>query len=295
MGITLLDGGMGQELVRRSPDPVTPLWGATVLRDHPDLVRDLHAEFIAAGAQVITVNSYAATRLRLMRHGGVESFEEFQRSAVNLAKEAVNASGRAVQVAGCLPPLNFSYDYDSVPEIDQAAELFAETIALQSFGADLFIAETMSSIKEVQGVIAGSKDAGKPIWIACTTKDEDGLHLRSGEPLAHAVDLIDAADHVSAVLVNCSRPEAVTASMPVLANGTKPFGAYANGFSKIAGTYKPGSTVAELETREDLGPLAYADFADQWVAAGATIIGGCCEVGPAHIAEIAARHLAVSA
>ena len=124
-----------------------------------------------------------------------------------------------------------------------------------------------------------------------TVEDQDGTRLRSGEPLAEAVAAL--ADHAEALLVNCSTPEAVPAALPILAEGGRPYGAYANGFEKIAEgflTAKP--TVDALTARRDLTPAAYADHALRWADAGASILGGCCEVGPAHIAEIRRRLLA---
>jgi S-methylmethionine-dependent homocysteine/selenocysteine methylase len=92
------------------------------------------------------------------------------------------------------------------------------------------------------------------------------------------------------VLINCSRPEAVAAALEIIKGFGKPFGAYANGFTRISeGFLKDAPTVDALEQRTDLGPEAYADFAMGWVGQGATIVGGCCEVGPAHIAELARR------
>jgi homocysteine S-methyltransferase len=94
---------------------------------------------------------------------------------------------------------------------------------------------------------------------------------------------------VEAVLANCSSPEAVGAAMPALAATGLPFGGYANGFAPFDEGHAVGATVESLDARTDLGPQAYADHAMAWVSAGATIVGGCCETGPAHIAALARR------
>ena len=91
--VILTDGGMGQELLRRSQTPPTPLWSGRVLIDEPELVRELHVEFIRAGARVITINSYAATPERLEREGVGELFEPLQKLALDLAHEARDAAG----------------------------------------------------------------------------------------------------------------------------------------------------------------------------------------------------------
>lgn len=112
-----------------------------------------------------------------------------------------------------------------------------------------------------------------------------------------AVDIVSAvpddvaavlAEGVDARLLNCSRPEAVSAAWPAFSTPPGVTGAYANGFTSVE-NLEPGGTVAGLEARRDLGPDAYAGFALRWVEQGATIVGGCCEVGPAHIRHLAAR------
>ena len=87
------------------------------------------------------------------------------------------------------------------------------------------------------------------------------------------------------MVIHCSKPEAVSQALPVLAQAGCPFGAYANGFTAID-ALEPGGVVDVLEARNDLNPDQYALFAAQWLDMGATIIGGCCEVGPAHISAL---------
>lgn len=287
--IVLLDGGMGQELIRRSPDAVTSLWGATVMRDHPAIVQGLHEDFLRAGARVLTLNTYSLTRPRLALRGVEDLFDALIVRAGELAVAAIDATGADVAVAGSLPPLVGSFHPDSVLPVEEAARQFAEIAAHQVDFVDVFLCETMSSIREARGALRGAATAGKPIWLAFSTDDGDGTRLRSGEPLAEAVAAVAGAPHLAALLVNCTRPEAAGQGMAALAASGLPFGAYANGFTGIVGDYTPGSTVEKLSTRTDLTPDAYAGFAMDWVGAGATILGGCCEVGPAHIAVLAQR------
>ena len=92
------------------------------------------------------------------------------------------------------------------------------------------------------------------------------------------------------LLVQCSVPEVMPAALEILKRAGKPFGAYANGFTEISeGFLSDAPTVDALTSREDMGPDAYADHVMGWINQGATIVGGCCEVGPAHIAEITRR------
>jgi S-methylmethionine-dependent homocysteine/selenocysteine methylase len=286
--IILLDGGMGQELIRRSPDEPTPLWSARVMLDHPELVTQVHLENIQAGARVIIINAYSATRDRLDPAGLGDQFETLQRRACELALRARDQSGEDVTIAGCLSPLYWSYRPDLVRPVAETEPLYAEMAALQTPHVDLILCETMCAAGEGLGAVRGASSTGKPVWVAWTVDDADGTRLRSGETLAEANAALDGLP-VAARLVNCSKPEAIDMAMPGLAALGGPIGAYANGFTEIAAPFEPGTTVERLSARKDLGPAAYADFAMGWVAQGATIVGGCCEVSPAHIAELARR------
>ncbi|MGB0440224.1 MAG: homocysteine S-methyltransferase family protein, partial [Paracoccaceae bacterium] len=153
----------------------------------------------------------------------------------------------------------------------------------------LLILETMSGVDQARGALMGAKVTDKPVWLALSVDDADGTRLRSGEPLDDAVALLRDLPP-QGVLINCSTPEAVSAALPLLATTGLPFGAYANGFTKITSAFAKGATtVNDLSARQDLSPDAYADFAARWHALGATLIGGCCEVGPAHISALAHR------
>ena len=278
--IVVLDGGMGQELVHRAGDKPTPLWSTQVMIDHPGMVAAVHADYRAAGATVHTANTYAILRDRLEGTGLEDQFADLHLAAI------AEAQGSGV-IAGALGPIGASYRADLVPAHDQAVAIYAEIVELQAPRVDLFIAETVVSVAHARAVLEAAAASGKPVWIAMTVDEKDGTRLRSGELLADALPHLSAA---AAILTNCSSPEAITQSMPVLATAGKPFGGYANGFVKISeGFLGAKPTVDSLTARQDLGPDAYARFAMDWIAQGATIVGGCCEVGPDHIAELARR------
>lgn len=286
--ITLLDGGMGQELLARAGDAPTPLWATRVMMDHPGLVGAIHADYFAAGATVATTNTYAIHHDRLIPVGLDHLFTGLHAAALAEAQGARAAHGSG-RIAGSLGPLVASYRPDTVPPVDEAAAKYAEIAALLAPGVDLFLAETMSSVAQVEGVLAGlaRADTGKPVWVSVTVDDSDGSRLRSGEPVADLAPLF-VRYNPQAVLANCSVPEAMAAAMAELARLGLPFGAYANGFTHISQDFlRNQPTVDVLDHRTDLTPARYADFAMGWVAQGATVVGGCCEVGPAHIAALA--------
>ena len=288
MTITILDGGMGQELLARTAAKPTGLWSTQVMMDHPDAVSAIHRDYFAAGSDIATTNSYAIHRDRLEFAGIPEKFDELHVQAARLACAARDAHGSG-RVAGSLGPLGWSYMAEIAPPSDEAAVLYREIVALQDQFVDLFIIETMSGIDQARGALLGCIDAQKPIWLSMTVDDEVGTRLRSGEPLADVLPLVSDFE-VDAILLNCSRPEAICDGLEILSGSDLTFGAYANGFTSISENFKEvAATSDRLDVRRDLGPEEYAAFAEQWANTGATIIGGCCEVGPAHIAEVARR------
>lgn len=288
--ITLLDGGMGQELIHRAGDRPTPLWSTQVMSDHPGMVQGVHADFFAAGATIATTNTYAIHRDRLEDTPLEGRFEALHAAALAEAKAARAAHG-AGRIAGGIGPLRASYRPDLHPEAEVAVPLFAEVAAVLAPECDVLILETCASVAHARDALAGARTTDLPVWLSLTVSDTDGTRLRSDEPLADALEVAAGAD---AVLINCSAPEAVTQALPIIAPLGKPFGGYANAFEQITEDFlKAKPTVEALTARRDMGPRAYAGYVLQWVGLGATIVGGCCEVSPAHIAELARRLEAV--
>ncbi|MEX0327537.1 MAG: homocysteine S-methyltransferase family protein [Ruegeria sp.] len=285
--ITLLDGSIGQELVHRSGKTPTPLWSTRVMIDNPDLVGDVHAEYFRRGATVATTNTYAVHRSRLERVGLQDQLPILIDAALSQAERARN--GGQGRIAGALGPLLASYRPDLKPDPQDAAEKFAELVNLMAQRVDLFLIETVSSVQEAEGILRGTQNCGKPVWLALSVMDNDGHRLRSGEALIDIQPLVERYKP-QALLINCSRPEAIPAALGVLAPMGVTFGAYANGFTGISdGFLQDAPTVDALERRHDLGPDTYADHVMLWLDQGATIVGGCCEVGPDHISAIAER------
>lgn len=288
MTLILLDGGLGQELLARSAGQPTGLWSAQVMIDAPGLVQEVHRDYFLAGADVATTNSYAIHRDRLKRYGREEQFAALHRQACQLAVSARDEHGRG-QVAGSLGPIGGSYRPERAPSVEQAAELYAEIALLHEPYVDIILCEAMASVEQARGAVMGAHAGSKPVWLAVTVDDDDGTRLRSGEPVVEVLPLLEEFK-LEALLLNCSVPEAIDQAMPLLVDQSRTIGAYANGFVKINEEFlADDATVEVLEKRSDLGPTAYADVVEGWIRQGATIVGGCCEVGPAHIHELARR------
>jgi homocysteine S-methyltransferase len=281
--ITLLDGGLGQEIQKRAGQPAHPLWSAKVMMEQPGIVRSVHRDFIEAGARVITTNNYTLTPSRLQRDGQLEWLQPLHRQALSIARSAASEQ-EGVQVAGCLPPLIGSYTTDQ-RSYDSIKQEYDQLVDLQAGEVDLFIAETLSSIREGVAAVRAAKASGKPILLSFSLSDEYPITLRSGELVSAALEAAEA-EQPDGLLFNCSFPESIGEGIAQLKGKTYlSYGGYANGFTSVA-ALKPGGTVDALEARADLNEHAYAKHALHWVAEGAAIVGGCCEVGPGHIARL---------
>ena len=144
----LLDGGMGRELRFRGVDVPGTIWSALALIEAPEVVRRIHADYIQAGADVITINSYGVIRSDLAKENLEDRFAELNRTAGRLAVEARDMSAKDVVIAGSLPPLRGSFRPDRVGRIADIEPLYREQAELLAPFVDLFICETMSTAAE---------------------------------------------------------------------------------------------------------------------------------------------------
>jgi S-methylmethionine-dependent homocysteine/selenocysteine methylase len=285
MTVRLLDGAMGHEVHHRLGRPDMD-WSALAARDLLDVVRALHEEYIAAGAEVIMTNTYPLGRWRVNTHGAAEHFASANEAACRAAQEARERAGSATLIAGAIGPVRASYQPDAIPPASVVEQEVVEQALVLAPHVDLFICETMSTAAEAAASARACLSTGRPVWVAFTVGEEERPVLRGGEPIGAAVRVVSELP-VDAILLNCTVPEAVDGGIAELAETARvPVGAYANGFERIPDDVGFGTPVHKLATR-DLSPDAYAAHAARWIEAGATIVGGCCAVGPAHIARLA--------
>lgn len=282
--ITLLDGAIGQELAHRGEATGNPLWSTAVMAEAPELVGQLHREYFDAGATVATTNTYPLLPDRLRGTELAGRLADLATVARDQAVAARDAHG-AGRIAGALGPLGQSYRADLVWSVEDAIAAYAPLIEVLNGTVDFYLAETVASLAQGATIVQALAElTDRPLWMAFTVDDDDGTRLRSGEHVSGALEVAASAE---AILLNCARPEAIGAGVPLIADAGLPVGAYANGFSHIADAFlgtRP--TVDALKARDDLDPANYAKAAMDWVGSGAVVVGGCCEVGPAHIARL---------
>lgn len=278
----LLDGGMGQEIVNRGGKGLYGEWASGALIEAPELVSAIHRDYIAAGADIITANTYGTTRTRLRYVDKEDQLAPLLQIASDLANAAREGVRRDIQIAASLPPLEASYVNTFALSFDETAAEFAEMMDLLAPGVDIYLGETFSTGFEARAFLQAAQGRDKPIWLALTLDDRQPSQLRGGEKLADVIAALpDPGPDV--LLLNCCKPATISQALPILHGVGLPFGAYANGFTGIPDDWVDRGGVAQLSAREDMSPAAYARDVAGWIELGASIVGGCCETGPAHI------------
>lgn len=293
-GTVLLDGGVGTEILRRGV-----YWRGHGLERCPEIVEAVHADYLAAGADVISTNTFQLTRrsylnlfqgLDHMRRIGPPSLEnraaELTRKAVEVAKRAREKSQRQAAIAGSVSPLQHCYRPDLVPPDADLHREHSETVnQLAAAGVDLILLETMNTVREARIALEAARAARLPAWVSFVVDEK--ARLLSGESLAEAVRAVEPL-HPDVVLVNCAPPEDITAALAELRrHRSGSIGAYAH-----IGHYNPPSWKAGFypgfSGTEAWPPEPYCAVAQRWLALGAQVIGGCCGTTPDHIGALKA-------
>jgi methionine synthase I (cobalamin-dependent) len=267
-------------------------WCAVATATHPDLLRSIHEDYVRASADIVTANTFASARHLLERAGIGERTAELQKLAVRLAREvsarARDEVGRAVAVAGSLSTMrpvgkgtdqrDLSVDVATIPwaaNLREAAELQAEA------GADLLLLEMISDLEHGGLAVEAALATGLPVWVGLSARRRDGelMSFRDDGPSFatlvrhYAAQPIDALGVMHTSLLDTEDALGILldhASMPVMA------------YPESGYFRSPDWQFAEVEAR------ALAAVAQDWVRRGVRVIGGCCGLGPAHIAAVAA-------
>jgi len=284
-GTLILDGGTGSELRRRGMALDTETWSGLAPLTHYGLLRAIHADYIAAGADVVTTSTFATTRFVLEAAGHSEDFALINGRAVAAAREARDASGRDVAIAGsisCLPP---RFDVHAYPDenAESAAYLeLAETLA--EAGVDFFVLEMMQETRHAPLACAAASTIGLPVWLGVSCRVGAGGTLVGFDfplvPLATCLDALLPFDPAAVCVMHSPVAAVEPALEEIRARWQGPVGAYPG---LAAGT-------ADAQTPQELTARAHA-----WIARGARIVGGCCGTTPDHIRALTALRLAMPA
>jgi S-methylmethionine-dependent homocysteine/selenocysteine methylase len=273
------DGAMGTELQQRGVDVSMPLWSARSLITHPCVVRQIHEEYVGAGADIITANTFRTNRRALNRAGIGQRTEELTRLAVALAREAQwkTRLWHRVLIAGSIAPVEDCYSPELVPsDTELRAEHGAQARILAEAGVDFLLIETMNSIREARIAVEAAFATGREFVVSFVCNGAGVLF--SGETLSEAVREIKPL-RPTMLAINCVRARRAHVALAKLRAATSlPVGVYAN-------TGTPREKVGgEFEAEVD--EQGYAACAAQWKSLGARLIGGCCGTTPGHIATL---------
>jgi S-methylmethionine-dependent homocysteine/selenocysteine methylase len=282
----ILDGAMGTELTRRGVDTTLPLWSAIALDVAPDVVEQIHIDYLRAGAQVITANTFRTNVRALAKADIANRARELTFKAVELARSAVTSrwdppllstpAHSHICIAGSIAPVEDCYSPDLVPSDAELAEEHAVLARnLADAGVDLILVETQNTIREAMAAASAAATTDLPLWVSFTLGEDN--NLLSGESLNDAVRAV-LPFQPRAVLVNCIPVKQVSSALKLLgeaANSACDIGAYGN--------VGHVDEVVGWTLTHAVSPAAYAEAARGWRDLGATIIGGCCGTTPEHI------------
>jgi len=282
----LLDGAIGTEILRRE---VT--WADHQLMSRPEFVRTIHADYINAGAEIISTNSFQLCKRALFnhfrdeahrRHIGASDLDmranRLLAQSVKLAIEARQQAkaNQSVAVAAAVTTLEWCFRPDLAPSDAQAKTEYREIFqVVKDAGADLVLLETVNGIHEAVTALKVAKEIGLPFWVSFVPTEKGKLF--TGETLKKAAAAMEKGG-ADAVLLNCAPPDDISEGLRQLAPATKlPIGTYAH-----IGRFDP----PEWLFTEEYPPNKYAVESARWKKMGATILGGCCGTTPEHIRQL---------
>jgi homocysteine S-methyltransferase len=285
----LLDGATGTELGRRAVDIRAPLWSARALLSAPDVLRQIHSDYLRAGAEIITANTFRTHRRNLAKEGLGERAAELTRFAVDVARTAiqqmpVGAPQFSRYVAGSIAPLEDCYSPALVPPQETCEHEHAEMARhLAQSGVDLILIETMNTIREAKAASKVALRTGLPVFTSFVCRS-DG-RLLSGETITEAAQVM-APLGVAGLLINCTPAFTIHEPFKELRAAVQAMAAPV----QVLGLYANVGHIDNLDAwtnTADVSPLEYAKLVSQtWLTNGAKLVGGCCGTTPAHIAAV---------
>ncbi len=280
--VLISDGGLATELEARGHDLSDPLWSAKLLADAPREIVAVHAAYFRAGATIATTASYQASFEGFAAHG-IDRHEAtgLLRRSVELATAARDEAGAGdLRVAASVGPYGAALadgsEYRGRYGLSVAALMRWHRPRLEILadaGADVLALETLPDVDEAEALVDLVRYVGVPAWLSYTI---DGTRTRAGQPLADAFAVAAGVPEIVAIGVNCCVPDDVLPAIRMATNIGKPIIVYPNSGERW-----------DDQRRAWTGPSRFSgELARQWVAAGARIVGGCCRVRPADIADV---------
>jgi homocysteine S-methyltransferase len=282
--VMLIDGATGTELDRRGVDVSLPLWSARALIDAPDVVEQVHSDYLEAGADAIVTNTFRTHRRSLSKGDLGDRARELTQLAVDIARSACSRVKPGAKVLGSVAPLEDCYHPEMSPDIEDCKAEHAEMIThLLDAGVDALLLETMNTPHEATAAAAMAKRLAPGRWMLsfCVKPDGPPGVLLGGPPM---IDVMPIMQDAAAVGVNCVAAPAIEAQVALLRgilHDDVPIIAYGN----VGTADEEGNWLAT----DAIDPERYADYAASWIEAGASVVGGCCGTTPEMIRAISGR------
>ena len=275
----ILDGAIGSELIRRGLTLPEYIWSADANMNYPELVLQIHGEYVAAGADYITTNTFRTTP-RAYRKTGINIKKARQMAKNSLVRAIELAKKTALQrtkIIGSIAPLEDCYRPDLFPGRDIAISEFSQLGRwMDDAGVDILLLETMNSMAETEAALCALKDADQPIWVSFVLKDKN--HLLSGDRLADALYMLNSFQ-IEMVLLNCNPLGRTKRAVDnIVGNPIGSWGIYPN---LGRGEPSPDGCITKHESMKK-----YLSVVEHALNSGASVIGACCGSSPEHIAEI---------
>jgi homocysteine S-methyltransferase len=291
----ILDGGMGQELLYKGLKPKGTLWSAHALidKDCHQMVIDAHLDFINAGAEVIVTSTFTARRNRLIQNNSEKYFEKINIKAVELAQKARDISKKEILIAGGLPNQKQTYSADLGEDLNIIEKNFYDQAKLLKNGIDFFYLDVMSSALECEIALKTIESYNLPVLVGIHIRDNG--RLPSGEMINDIVRKYKNNNWLG-IITACVSPKAYRLVVNDLQKLEIPYGFKLNAFKKIPEGYtvaskdqwgNAGNPNTVLGVNSDLNESNFYEYVKKFKENGATILGGCCEIRPSHIKEIA--------
>ncbi len=281
--ILVIDGGMGTELQRRGVGMDGEAWAGAALETAPDAIRRIHRAFIEAGADIVIANTYAAAP-HVLKHAGFDEARTLglNRAGCGLAREAVEQAGadRPVHVAGSLSSFRAGLDLDKLPtEAEARSSYTAQAEALAEGGCDFLVCEMLldDSVSPIAAECAVA--TGLPVWLGLSARVEDGRVMGFSERQTLSFEAVmDACLIADAQAAGVMHSDIATTPAALEALKTRwsgPLFAYPHSGAFVMPHWRFDRVIA---------PEDYAREALGYLEAGCRAIGGCCGLGPEHIA-----------
>ena len=288
--LVILDGAMGSELEKSGAKMDKNLWCGTCSVEFPELVTKVHEDYIKAGADVITTNTYACTPISMKNYGLEKSIEEFNQKSVQVAKKAIKNSNKNIALAGSVSASGSFYKLG----IKAMIPGFKEQIKiLKEEGVDLIILEAMSSQADiVQAMIECSYKINIPVWLSISCVIDD----KTNKVMLGYNDTVDSPPEVYENFeISLNRFSKLHKGPILIAHSDidvtgKALDIAKENLNGILGVY-PNTGYYEKphwKFADDITPNDYLEYAKSWLKNGAQIIGGCCGLGVEEIKAIAA-------